>query len=382
MKALRYLAATAAFPLLFAAGCGGGGGDDGGTPPDNGDSSQQVTTYGNTNLPGRLILSTEGPAEIYDLRTGRGAILPTSATGGDRWHASTNPATILRMGPGPDGKRMAERLKTSDWTAIGPSSLIGGSFNLVKVSPDGRYFLTFWAPSTSDDRILTIFDAETGAMVKSGSPLDNETVISSPAAWLPDGRYVFLVKRSLYVSSPTTSANTLVATLPLPDNSVFQDGNSQSGFSQLTVSPDGQKIAFNWRVPRRNTMDSHIFVANVDGTGLHQLTAPPDASSPLSFGYGGASWSPDSRWVSAVLYMTGSTIAPVFPPDQSFPGVPGGIIGSTGCATNPVFVLPADANQVAISWPAFDVRYGVKVRNSSGTGGQWLSACKAVQWVQ
>ncbi len=385
MNVLRHLAAAASFPLLLAAGCGGGGGNDGGTPPDNGDSSQQVTTYGNTNLPGRLILSVvEGPATIYDLRTGGSAKLPTSATGGNNWNGSTNPGTIVRMsGGGAGGKRIAERLRTSDWTAIGPSALLGGSFNRPKVSHDGRYILTFWMPgSDPEERRLTIFNAETGEIVKSGSPLDGKTVVDSPAAWLPDGRYILLVGRDLYVSSPTANADTLVATLPLPDNSVFQDGRSQSGFSQLTVSPDGQKIAFDWDVRRRNTADSHIFVANVDGTGLHQLTAPPDPSSPLNFSYGSASWSPDSRWVAAALYMTGSTVAPIFPPDQSFPGVPGGIIGSTGCATNPVFVLPADANQVAISWPAYDLKYGVKVRNSSGTGGQWLSACGAVQWVQ
>ncbi len=382
MKTLRYLAATAAFPLLIAAGCGGGGGGD--APPE-GDSSETVTTYGDTNLPGRLILTApEGPAAIYNLRSGRSTSLPTSATGGNRWNSSTNPGTIVRISSGgAGGKKIAERLNTADWTAIGPSTLLGGSFNGLKVSHDGRYFLAFWKTENDAEQArLTIFNAETGAIVKSGSPLDSEIVLASPAAWLPDGRYVFLFDRGLYVSSPTSNVNTLVATLPLPDNSVFQDGDTQSGFSNLTVSPDGQKIAFNWSVPRRNSVDTHIFVVNADGTGLRQLTAPPDASSALNYAYGSPSWSPDSRWVAGALYMTGSVVAPIFPPDQSFPGVPGGIIGSTGCGSNPVFVLPADADRVAISWPRYDVKYGIKVRNSSGTGGQWLSACQSVQWVQ
>ncbi len=383
MNVLRHLAAAALFPLLLTAGCGGGGGDEASTAPNNDGSTQEVATYGDTNLPGRLILTDSvNPATIYNLRTGQGTTLPTSATGGGNWLTSTNPATILRVGPGTGGKRTVERLRTSDWTAIGPSTLLGGWINRLKVSPDGRYFLVFWAESMSEDLILTIFDAETGAVVKSGSPLDNRIVISSPAAWLPDGRYVFLAGRRLYVSSPTSNTDTLVATLPLPDNSVFQNGDFQSGFTNLTVSPDGQKIAFNWGVPRRNSNDTHIFVANVDGTGLHQLTAPPDPSSPLDYGYGSVSWSPDSRWVAAALYMNGSTVAPVFPPDQSFPGVPGGVIGSTGCSLNPVFVLPVEANQVAIPWPGFDVKYGIKVRDSSGTAGRWLSACGGVQWVE
>lgn len=384
MKVLRHLAAVAAFPLLIAAGCGGGGGSHETTPPDNGDSSQQVATYGNSNLPGRLILTgSADPTKIYDLRTGQSAALPTSTTEGNAWMTSTNPGIVLRLSSGgAGGGQTVERLRTSDWAAIGPPSRVRGSFTALKVSNDGRYFLAFKAERLGDESILTIFNADSGAEVKSGSPLDDKVVVASPAGWLPDGRYIFLVGPDLYVSSPTSNTNTRVARLPLPDNSVFQDGDSQSGFSDLAVSPDGQKFAFTWNVPRGTSKDTHIFVANVDGTGLHQLTAPPDPSSALKFGYGSPAWSPDSRWITGALYMTGSVVAPIFPPDQSFPGVPGGIVGSTGCATNPVFVLPVEANQAAISWPSFDVKYGIKVRNSSGTGGQWLSACGSVHWVE
>jgi hypothetical protein len=387
MKNLRSFAATAMFPLLIAAGCGGGGeGEPAAQAPSTGGGMPaDVNTYGNSNLPGRLILaSLEGEASVYNLRTGQRANVPASTLGGNNWNGSTNPQTIVRLsGGGPGGKRVLERLKTSDWSAIGPATLLGGNFLYPRVSPDGRYILTFWNPGedVSDDR-LTIFDAETGAIVKRGSELDGETVVASPAAWLPDGRYVFLVGRTLRISSPTSTTSALVATLPLPDNSVFQDGNYQSGFSKLTVSPDGQKIAFDWDVDRGTTADWHIFVANIDGTGLHQITAPPDPKNPLQFVYGSMSWSPDSRHIAAAIYMGGSTAAPIFPPDQSFPGVPGGIIGSVGCGTNQVFVLPAEADQVAIPWPAFDPKYGIKVRDASGTGGKWLTACASVQWVE
>lgn len=150
----------------------------------------------------------------------------------------------------------------------------------------------------------------------------------------------------------------------------------------MVASPDGNKIAFTWSEPRGTAWDTYLWVVNVDGTGLRRLTRVPDPSTALGFGYGSPTWSPDSAWVAGVVYMDGSVVAPIFPPDQSFPGVPGGITGSTGCATNPVFVLPADADKVAVSWPMYDVKYGVKVRAASGgDGGQWLSTCGDIAWL-
>ncbi len=393
MRALRYIAAVGLLPMLVAAGCGGGGsggaGDESSAAPSPGNASGEVPTYGNTNLPGRLIVHmTNEPANIYDLRTGQGTKLPTSPTGGNSWIGSTDPELLLRMSPGgPNGARILERIRTSDWTLAGNATNLPGHFTRPKISPDGRYILTFWnADGDPEETRLTIFSTETGKIVKQGSQLDGSIVISTPAAWLPDGRYLYLAGQRLYESSPTTNTSTLRATLSaLPDNSTSGnviDANSLG--TELDISPDGQKIAFDWDAPRGNgfTREANIWVAQVDGTGLHQLTAPSNPSSGLSFNYGNATWSPDSKWVAAGLYMSGVTVAPIFPPDQSFPGVPGGIIGATGCNVNPVFVLPADADKVAISWPSYDVKYGLKVRNASGTGGQWLSACSTIQWVK
>ena len=390
MRALRYITALGLLPMLIAAGCGGGGGgsSDSTTPPPS-SGSGELPTYGTTNLPGHLVVqSATGPATSFDLRTGQRASLPTSATGGNTWYGSTNPGLMLRVSNGgPNGTQIAERVRTTDWTAVDAPTNLPGSFTRPKVSPDGKYILTFWQPGSDPaQQRLTIFSTESGQRVKQGSQLDGELVTSSPAGWLPNGHYVYLAGRRLYESSPEANGSTLVATLSaLPDNSA--SGNNidvKSNGSQLSVSPDGQKIAFSWTAPRpgSNSDDSNIWIAQVDGTGLHQLTSPPDSTSPLNFVYGNATWSPDSQWVAAALYMNGVSIAPIFPPDQSFPGVPGGIVGATGCAVNPVFVLPASAEKVAISWPTYDARYGLKVRSTSGTGGQWISACSMIQWVQ
>lgn len=388
MKSFRTLAALSAIPLLVVWGCGGGGGDDTVTPGPGNGGTGEVTTYGTTNLPGRLVVqSANGPATAYDLRTGQRATLPTSATGGNDWYGSTDTASLLRLSDGgPNGTQVAERIRTTDWTVAGTPTNLPGSFTRPKVSPDGRYILTFWQPGADPAaQRLTIFSTETGQVVKQGSQLDGEIVTSSPAAWLPDGRYLYLAGRRLYESSPTVTASTLRATLTaLPDNSLSQNNiDVKSNGSQMAISPDGQQIAFNWGGPRGTvTGDMNIWVVQVDGTGLRQLTSPPDPNSALTFVYGNPTWSPDSQWVAGALYMGGVSVAPVFPPDQSFPGVPGGIVGATGCSLNPAFVLPATASKVAISWPTYDVRYGLKVRDPSGTGGQWVSACSTIQWVQ
>ena len=147
MKVPRYLAATVALSLLLTAGCGGGGGaGDASSAPPPGDGADQVTTYGNTNLPGRLIVQSNPDAStVYDLRTGQGTKLPMGPTDRNSWIGGTNPEQVLRANSGgPNGGRILERIRTSDWTVVGNATNLPGSSTRPKVSPDGRYILTFW----------------------------------------------------------------------------------------------------------------------------------------------------------------------------------------------------------------------------------------------
>lgn len=394
MKSSRRYAALCAITLSFFAGCGGGGGGDNVATPAPGPAPAPtpgtLTTYGTTNLPGRLVVqATDGPSFAYDLRTGQGAPLPMSTLGpgNNDWYGNTSKNVLLRvLRQGIDTTKTVEAVRTSDWSVLNEPLTVTGTSTRVKLSPSGKYLLTFWQPgNSSDERELTIFEVATGNLVKRGSALNGRIVTGGPAAWLPDDRYVYLAGRKLYRSSPTQAADEEIATLSaLPDNSLSQNNiDVLSTGTELNVSPDGTKIAFDWRTVRRNvTGDRNIWVVNTDGTGLRQLTAPVDPSSPLEYPYGNPTWSPDSQWVAGVLYMNGGVVAPIFPPDQSFPGVPGGIIGSTGCGGNPVFVLPATAEKVALSWPTHDVRYGLKVLNREGNGGLWVTACSTIQWVE
>ncbi|MEY4561524.1 MAG: hypothetical protein RLZZ618_801 [Pseudomonadota bacterium] len=384
MRVIHHFAAIAALPLLMLASCGGGGGTDVSAPGSGPDlPAGQVNTYGNTNLPGRfLIPASSGPATVYDLRTGLPSQPPSSPSLGNAWYGSSNNSTVLRVSAAANSTENFDNVRTSDWAKTNSGINVRGETRWPKLSPDGRYVVSFWRDvNESYYNRLSVFDTTNSVIVKRGSVMDGQSILSSPVGWLPDGRYVFLSGRQLYVSSPTAQVDTLIATLNLPDNSVTQNGEFTSRAVHLAVSPDGTKIAFNWATARAAATDNLIWVVNVDGSNLHKLTIPPNAGSAVASNFSNPTWSPDSKWIAGVNFMSGATGAPIFPPDQSFPGVPGGIIGGLGCEKNAVFVLPADAANVPVSWPAYDPNYSVKVRNASGTGGAWVSSCTSLIWL-
>lgn len=386
MPMIRTCCLAALLPGLLAAGCGGGGGSPGvdtATPPPNGSPEAEANTYGKTNLPGRLLVDQTGNDFVVDLRTGARSALPQSArdADADHWAAGGSSTAVLRY-------------NTSIGADVWPVSLFDArtfaplsadlplptSYTTPLLAPDARSLLTFWydepGGESVTDKQLTVFDLN-GDILKRGSQLDGELVFSKPAAWLPDGRYVYLAGNALFVSSPDSPTSTEIATLPLANNDALGT-RPVSTNSSMSVSPDGKRLAFSWREPRKNSMDSHLWVVNIDGTGLRKLTAVPDPDSPLDYSFGNPAWSPDGAWVAGVFYMQGTSIAPDYPQDE-FSGWQ--VIGTTGCDGSQVFVLPATADKVRISWPAIDATFGIKVRNPENTGAQWLTTCGAIAWL-
>jgi hypothetical protein len=389
---LRAAALTTAV-LLVTTGCGGGGGGDevdtGTTPaptattPSPAPSTPAFATYRDGTLPGRLLVVTAAAGfELFDLTTGLRSQPPALADDTVGWHPTPDPAIQLRSREIAKGKRQVERVRTSDWTVVGNPIVLDGETNALKLSFDGRFLLTFQGPVDGllDERRLAIFDMATGQKVKQGSRLDGRMMLGSPAAWLPDGRYIYLVGRDLYESSPTSATSTLRTTVAgLPDNSVYQNNvDIVSEFTHFRIDPAGTRVVFNWRVVREHAEDSQIMMMNVDGSGLKQLTAAPDPKSAINYSYGGASWSPDGRFVIGGLYLSSVITAPL---PEGVPGVPAGVIGATGCDTNRLFVLPADAEKVALAWPEHHPDHEIKVRASANAAATWISPCGGMQWL-
>jgi Tol biopolymer transport system component len=100
--------------------------------------------------------------------------------------------------------------------------------------------------------------------------------------WTPDGRIVVagaFANPGLYVSD--AALETLTKFSPMIDRP-----------REPAVSPDGKQVAF--------VLASHVYVMNLDGTGLRQITT---SSSDERYPF----WSPDGKWVA--MYGNFSVIA-------------------------------------------------------------------------
>ncbi|MEQ1528189.1 MAG: hypothetical protein ABL925_02655 [Methylococcales bacterium] len=361
--------------------CGNGGENNGGETPS------AFNTYRNASLPGRLLVNSSiGPGVIFNLQDGSRVELPPLPKTiyddtVDLWDVSANGSVLTRLSNATwrekpilayfDINTLAKRGEL-----LLPDNQIG--FSGVRLSADGRYLLSFhrYQGRYDQDRLLTVFDAATGAVVEEGSNLDGELFGGFPATWTPNGEYVYMLANKLYATTPLSPSVSLIATLNLPPST--SDGRLLPvSVGNMAVSPDGSKLAFAWSEFRKYDQDSHIYVVNMDGSGLHRLTEVPDKTSPLSFHYISPTWSPDSQWVAMVLSMSGVVTGPVFPLEDNSAWK---VIGTTGCGASPVMVLPVTAENVAMSWPRIDPNLGIKVRE--GDHAAWLTTCSGImRWL-
>lgn len=344
-----------------------------------------VATYGDRTLPGRLLVNAPDGrnARLMNLTTGVQSALPASANPTfDKWTVNQNGKTLVRLtrDDGLDEYPVAWVDATTlavKGTPTSVSDLL--EFSDLLLSADGDWALAQYGDNYRADRRLTVFNAQDMSVHKRGSQLDDASVTGEPQAWLPDGRYLYLRANDLWVSSPSSNTSELVATLALPPNDVVYENSYVAGKSTLAISPDGSRIAFTWRVKRANDMDTLIFTARTDGSDLRQMTAVADATDSLSYDFGSPTWSPDGQWIAFVLYMSGATTAPVWP-EAEFGGAR--VIGTTGCDTSTVYVLPAaQAQPQPFDWPAITPHLALKVYAETGGNGEWVSSCSRVHWL-
>ncbi len=364
--------------------CGNGGEDN---SLVTGGQTPAFSTYRNTSLPGRLLVNSSiDPGIIFNLQDGSRVELPPLPKTihddtVDLWDVSANGSLLTRLSNANWRKNPVLGffdINTLDKRSelLLPDNEIG--FSGVRLSADGRYLLSFhrYQGRYDQDRLLTVFDAATGGVVEEGSKLDGELIGGFPATWAPNGEYVYMLANKLYATTPLSPTVRLIATLNLPPST--GDGRLLPiSVGNMAVSPDGSKLAFAWSEFRKYDQDSHIYVVNMDGSGLHRLTDVPDKTSPLSFHYVSPTWSPDSQWVAMVLSMSGVVTAPVFPLEDNSAWK---VIGTTGCGSSPVMVLPVTAENVAMSWPRIDPNLGIRIRE--GDHASWLTTCSGImRWL-
>lgn len=150
-----------------------------------------------------------------------------------------------------------------DGTITSTFNVLGSINGVPKLSHDGQYIVAYQEYDNKSDGTsgVRIFDRQ-------GNTL-REFPGYGDWAWLPDGRLVLGSGGYFNVTDASLQNPTLFASM-------------SNWFDDPDVSPDGRRIAFS--------MVGHIWVVNIDGTGLKQLTISSGIETTPS-------WSPDGRYV-------------------------------------------------------------------------------------
>lgn len=100
-------------------------------------------------------------------------------------------------------------------------------------------------------------------------------------AWMPDGRFMLISIKTgrMRIASVDGAQDTLVSQLVLPADRVI---------GPFAISPTGRQ--FIMRLRHRGSAESDLWIGNIDGSGLEQLTDVKAAARAV--------WSPDGRHVA------------------------------------------------------------------------------------
>lgn len=196
--------------------------------------------------------------------------------------------------------------------------LLGAAASLTSVSPNGEYFLIY-NPGYRSLGSLSIYNRKTGQSRSPIAELKAEYILSyGPTIWLPDSSgLIFSLEYADQQGAHNTTfqvqadGTNLQAVAPLDyrlgmqffpnsqqiafiDGTTFRnfqiyvsdrDGTRRrlllnaTGINSFDISSDGQKIAFS---ATKNKI-SHLYIANVDGSGMKQLTSGVDRDDAPNF---------------------------------------------------------------------------------------------------
>jgi Tol biopolymer transport system component len=163
-----------------------------------------------------------------------------------------------------------------------------------RFSPDGTK-VSWGATSPDGERFTTAIVRADGSHPQK-IPIRDPTLNLGPGLWSPDGKQIAFEgwddsnrqRNGVYIADVPDGKNLHRLTRnPLGSTDVPMD-----------FSPDGSRMVFLRSEPVEDAFYGSLFVANVDGTGLHRITPPGSHIQS-------ARWSPDGEWI--VFGSTGST---------------------------------------------------------------------------
>ncbi len=257
--------------------------------------------------------------------TGGGGGVATSTGGGG------GTGTVATDLSNPTGRLWHTNYAVDIITGTQIASLDGAAPERVSVQvdltpwPDGRQFVRTEFDATDDTTLLQVFNRDSSTMLidrwvtgymrgADPSPVDkdiarftlSETRFSTPRwvfmklsdltmlrtvtdpsrfSWLPDGSYIRVDGAGdIFKATLATNGETKIGHLD------FQGVGENYSFGPVWASPDGKMLAVRLSLPNGGTNKADLWVAQLDGSGLAQLTD----TGMTAF----AVWSHDSRFIA------------------------------------------------------------------------------------
>jgi hypothetical protein len=243
----------------------------------------------------------------------------------------------------------------------------------VSLSPDGQTIAAVWNEGeiSNEENRATLFNLD-------GDVLARSTRGIGAVEWLPDGRLIAASedRKTIFLTNQPYQFNAKAI------------GHFKERLRNLSVSPDGKQLAFTLQEDG-DKYKHNIWLMNIDGTHLRQLTRDADGKDPE---FESPVWSPDGKWI---MLMKGyvATSAVIVPDDPTGDSIVLGSLGGLYAVRTDVgtldFSKPLDPSVVhkmrhgygsPIAWlPAHGGRKGVARLSLEGSSaGQWRSACQHV----
>jgi len=264
------------FICLFLVGC-----------PNN------STTPAGGTLTGSLVYDTPGATpnnvNIYDNSTQKQRVVLQNGYGVS-W---TKDGNILYQEPAPNFGPGSVKIVISTPNGASKTTVLDTKLPIFqmylrpRMSPDGAYICfnhlyNFISTSPIYDGFATIIMKSNGELIGGLDSLfdgswapDGSLVVSGTSEQL-GGTEITIKMEGLFRLSADFSSTTVIST-----------ALSKPKFP--AVSPDGKRVAFS--------MNKHIWLINIDGTGLRQITT---GSKQESF----PCWSPDGKFIACICYGT------------------------------------------------------------------------------
>lgn len=174
------------------------------------------------------------------------------------------------------------------------------------ISPDENYIAI--SSQHFSDLPITIIDTRTGKIVSQWEDEKVNFLEYGKPVWTADNTLYFRIGSYLYKCSPQSGYKTATKILQLKE-----------GASNVSVNPQGTKIVF--------TVDRHIWMSDIDGNNLKQITTSKTVEGLSSGGEGLPIFSPDGKYIAFSSQGTTGTLLVNEFFDGSFVSAVGGKFG-------------------------------------------------------